>query len=77
MGFLNMETAATEFGTSAHSLRMAAKSGKLPGARKIGGRFSVESALNRGTEVSVVLPYDSPDPSRRLSDTDVIRWIGL
>jgi len=46
-------------------------------ARKIGGRFSVESALNRGTEVSVVLPYDSPDPSRRLSDTDVIRWIGL
>jgi signal transduction histidine kinase len=46
-------------------------------ARKIGGRFNVESALNRGTEVSVVLPYDSPDPSRRLSDTDVIRWIGL
>ncbi|WP_263410257.1 sensor histidine kinase [Terriglobus tenax] len=46
-------------------------------ARKIGGRFYLESALNRGTEISVILPYDSPDPARRSSDPDVIRWIGL
>lgn len=47
-------------------------------ARKMGGRFSLESALNRGTEITVVLPYDLPDSSRRASDDpEVIRWIGL
>jgi hypothetical protein len=44
MAFLNMETASKEFGTSAHSLRVAAKAGKLPGARKIGGRWFVHRA---------------------------------
>ena len=41
MAFLNMAAAAKEFGMCVHSLRTAAKTGKLPGARKIGGRWYV------------------------------------
>lgn len=44
MAFLNMEAAAKELGISAHSLRLAAKAGKLPGARKVGGRWFVHRA---------------------------------
>jgi excisionase family DNA binding protein len=39
-----MKQAAQEFGTSAHTLRLAAKQGKLPGARRIGGRWFVHRA---------------------------------
>lgn len=44
MAFLNMEAASKEFGASVHSLRTAAKAGKLPGARKIGGRWFIHRA---------------------------------
>jgi excisionase family DNA binding protein len=44
MAFLNIEQAAQSFGVSVQSLRAVAKSGKLPGARKIGGRWYVHSA---------------------------------
>ncbi|MBZ5585731.1 MAG: helix-turn-helix domain-containing protein [Acidobacteriia bacterium] len=44
MAFLNIEQAAQQFGTSVHTLRAVAKSGKLPGAKKIGGRWFVHCA---------------------------------
>lgn len=44
MAFLNMEAAAKEFGISKHTLRIAAKGGKLPGARKVGGRWFIHRA---------------------------------
>ena len=44
MAFLNMQAASKEFGTSVHTLRIAAKCGQLPGARKIGGRWFVHRA---------------------------------
>ena len=44
MAFLNIESAAKEFGISKHSLRIAAKAGKLPGARKVGGRWFIHRA---------------------------------
>jgi hypothetical protein len=54
MAFLNMEAAAKEFGTSVHTIRLAAKGGKLPGARKIGGRWYVHRAtLERYFESSL------------------------
>jgi len=39
-----LEITAKDLRTSLHSLRLAAKSGKLPGARKIGGRWFVHRA---------------------------------
>jgi len=54
MAFLNMEAAAMEFGTTKHTLRLAAKAGKLPGARKIGGRWFIHRAtLERFFETSL------------------------
>jgi len=44
MSFLNIEQAAEQFGLSIHTLRTIAKDGKLPGARKIGGRWFVHRA---------------------------------
>lgn len=44
MGYLRLEDVAKELGASKHSLRGAASSGKLPGARKIGGRWYVHRA---------------------------------
>ena len=44
MAFQKLEDAAVQFGASVHSLRLAAKSGKLPGARKIGGRWYIHTA---------------------------------
>jgi excisionase family DNA binding protein len=44
MAFLTMEAAAKELGMSKHSLRIAAKTGKLPGARKVGGRWFIHRA---------------------------------
>jgi hypothetical protein len=58
MAFLNMEAAAKEFGTSKHSLRLAAKAGKLPGARKIGGRWFIHRATLEKYFVQT-LPVDS------------------
>lgn len=54
MAFLNIEEAAKQFGASVHTLRAVAKSGKLPGARKIGGRWYVHCpTLERYFESSV------------------------
>jgi excisionase family DNA binding protein len=44
MAFLRIEEAAQSFGVTVHSLRTVAKAGKLPGARKIGGRWFVHRA---------------------------------
>jgi predicted site-specific integrase-resolvase len=44
MAIQNLKTAAKSFGIPAEALRHAAKSGKLPGARKIGGRWFIHSA---------------------------------
>ena len=44
MAFLNLEAAAKELGVSRLSLRLVAKAGKLPGARKVGGRWLVHRA---------------------------------
>jgi excisionase family DNA binding protein len=44
MPFLNVEQAAEQFGLSIHTIRAIAKAGKLPGARKIGGRWFVHRA---------------------------------
>jgi len=64
MGFINLETASKEFGTSEHSLRLAAKSGKLPGARKIGGRWFIHRpTLERFFEQT--LPPEAQAPSMR------------
>lgn len=41
MAFLSIKQAAEQFGTSVHTLRAVAKSGRLPGARKIGGQWYV------------------------------------
>jgi hypothetical protein len=61
MGFLNMEAAAKEFGTSVYSLRLAAKGGKMPGARKIGGRWYVHlPTLERYFESSLPAEYRQP-----------------
>ena len=46
-------------------------------ARKVGGRFHLQSGMNRGTEITVELPYAYMDPSKRTLDHQVIRWIGL
>lgn len=46
-------------------------------ARKIGGKFNLQSTMNRGTEVTIDLPYAYIDPSKRPLDHQVIRWIGL
>lgn len=43
MAFLSIEKAAESFGLTVHSLRSIAKSGKLPGARKLGGRWFVHT----------------------------------
>lgn len=54
MAFLNIEQAAQSFGVSVHSLRVVAKAGKLPGARKIGGRWYIHCAtLERYFESAV------------------------
>ena len=61
MAFMDMEAASKEFGTSVHSLRVAAKSGKLPGARKIGGRWFVHRpTLERYFESSLPRPAEQP-----------------
>lgn len=39
--FLDIQQLAKQFSASIHTLRGLAKSGKLPGARKIGGRWFV------------------------------------
>jgi excisionase family DNA binding protein len=44
MGFLSIEQAAEQLGLGVHGLRANAKAGKLPGARKIGGRWFVHRA---------------------------------
>jgi excisionase family DNA binding protein len=44
MAFLTIDQAAQQFGASVHTLRSVAKSGNLPGARKIGGRWYVHRA---------------------------------
>lgn len=60
MTFLNIERAARQFGTSAHTLRAAAKSGKLPGARKIGGRWFVHLATLERYFASTLPPAEAP-----------------
>jgi predicted site-specific integrase-resolvase len=48
MAFLNLEQGAELFGVSAWTLRNAAKTGRLPGARKVGGRWFIhEETLRR------------------------------
>ena len=46
-------------------------------ARRIGGQFTIQSFVNRGTEVTVELPYATQDTPKRLADNQVIRWIGI
>jgi excisionase family DNA binding protein len=59
MAFLTIEQAAKEFDSSVHTLRTIARDGRLPGARKIGGRWFVHRAtLERFFETS------APNPSR-------------
>lgn len=41
MAFADINTTAKKLGTSPHALRLAAKSGTLPGARKVGGRWFI------------------------------------
>lgn len=54
MAFLRIEEAAQSFGISVHSMRSVAKAGKLPGARKIGGRWFVHrDTLQRYFETAV------------------------
>jgi excisionase family DNA binding protein len=60
MAFLNIEQAAQEFGMSAHTLRLVAKSGKLPGARKIGGRWFVHRATLEKYFESSLSPEQQP-----------------
>lgn len=57
MPFLNIGQAAEQFGLSINTLRAIAKDGKLPGARKIGGRWFIHRAtLERFFETSLPLP---------------------
>jgi excisionase family DNA binding protein len=44
MAFLTIDQAAQQFGASKHTLRAVARAGKLPGCRKIGGRWYVHTA---------------------------------
>ena len=61
MPFLSIAQAAEQFGLSAESLRMVAKAGKLPGARKIGGRWFVSSdVLKRYFEGAMPAPAEQP-----------------
>lgn len=54
MAFLNVEQAAQLFGIGVATIRSAAKSGSLPGARKIGGRWYVHrSTLEKYFESAV------------------------
>lgn len=58
MAFLNIEVAEKEFVMSKQWLRLAAKAGKLPGARKIGGRWFIHrETLER--YFAQTLPADS------------------
>jgi hypothetical protein len=41
VSFLNLEDAAKEFGLTRESLRDSARTGKLPGAKKVGGRWFI------------------------------------
>lgn len=45
-------------------------------ARKIGGRFYLQSVPNLGTEITIDLPYATLDQTKR-ADDQVVRWIGL
>jgi len=46
-------------------------------ARRIGGKFAIQSFVGRGTEVTVELPYVAQDTAKGLMDHQVIRWIGI
>jgi hypothetical protein len=61
MAIQNLKTAAKEFGVGGESLRHAAKIGKLPGARKIGGRWYIHSATFEKYFTST-LPPDLVNP---------------
>ena len=52
--FLSIKDAVKEFGVSAASLRDAAKQGKVPGARRVGGRWYVHRATMVGYFESAV-----------------------
>jgi hypothetical protein len=56
MAFLNADLAAKEFGLSVAAIRSAAKTGRLPGSRKIGGRWFVH------TETLVKYFENAPTP---------------
>jgi predicted site-specific integrase-resolvase len=58
MAFLNLEVAARELGISRNSLRLAAKAGKVPGARKVGGRWFIHRATFE-RYFAQTLPVDS------------------
>ena len=52
MAFLSIKQAAEQFGTSVHTLRAVAKSGRLPGARKIGGQW-ISACTRSGATLKV------------------------
>ena len=60
--FDRLDAYAEELHTSRQSLRLAAKAGKLPGARKIGGRWFVHRATLE-KYFTQTLPSDVPSQS--------------
>ena len=45
MPFLTLKQAAEQFGITTHTLRTIAKSGQLPGCRRLGGRYYIAAEV--------------------------------